>query len=494
MLAVASVLVAVAVAPPASVTVFGQDVTIGAVGPTSSSASWSGPGVAELFGEGPISTIQRFEGPIRPRIVWQRFNRDAAAGAFIQTTSEGGRSSLVLNTEQIGEALARGWLEFLVRLVLLSGVIGSLAYLVGSTALGVVRGRRWRLRHAEHPVRPILVSGVASMLVALAAAGLTVLSARDQLAGISTLADLTGTAPLVAPPAAVGPPRADVEVAVIGDSTAAGVGNAPLLQPTDADIACARSADAYANVLAAATGWGVENLACASATISEGLLGPQPRRPVSPSAQVGVLKSIISLRAVIVSVGANDIGWSDFLQYCYGLSRCDDQATEQLILSRLDTFRLQYAQLLQQLSALPSRPAVIVVGYYDPFGDSFGCSALRDPDAPDVVPDGYGFAPAQQDQGQQDEGQKGQAQALMVQQKIEPLRSILAQLNAVLEQGAQAFGFTSVVPNFNGHALCSAQPWVQGMSDPYPFHPRAAGELAIAAALLPRLIPLVTLS
>jgi hypothetical protein len=29
---------------------------------------------------------------------------------------------------------------------------------------------------------------------------------------------------------------------------------------------------------------------------------------------------------------------------------------------------------------------------------------------------------------------------------------------------------------------------VQGMSDPYPFHPRAAGELAIAAALLPPLV------
>jgi lysophospholipase L1-like esterase len=319
------------------------------------------------------------------------------------------------------------------------------------------------------------------MAVTLACAGLTVASARNQLAGIATLADLTGRAVLVTPPSPAGPVRGDIEVAVIGDSTAAGVGNTPPTEPTDADIACARSRDAYAEVLQSATGWTVENLACASATIRQGLLGSQPRRPVTPAAQVGVLKNITSLRAVIVSIGANDIGWSDFLTYCYGLSRCDDQATQRLILSRLDTFRLQYVQLLQQLSELPTRPAVIVTGYYDPFGDRFDCPALRDPDAPAVLPEGYGFAP---DPSEPDPTER-------VKQKIEPLRSILAQLNDVLAQGAEAFGFTSVVPSFEGHALCSEQPWVQGMSDPYPFHPRAAGELAIAAALLPRLVSLV---
>ena len=245
---------------------------------------------------------------------------------------------------------------------------------------------------------------------------------------------------------------------------------------------CERSSDAFAQVLQSATGWRVENLACASATIDQGLLGAQSdRRPVVPPPQVGVLKSITSLRTVVVSIGANDIGWSDFLTYCYGLSRCDDQATQQLILSRLDTFRLQYAQLLQQLSALPSRPAVLITGYYDPFGETFDCPALRDPDAPEVPPAGYGFA----------QGAGGPDQQTMVLRKIEPLRSILAQLNSVLQQGAEAFGFTSVIPSFRGHEMCSDQPWVQGMSEPYPFHPRAAGELAIAAALLPHVVGVI---
>jgi len=259
------------------------------------------------------------------------------------------------------------------------------------------------------------------------------------------------------------------------------VGNAPVRNPSDADTACQRSSDAYAEVLAAATGWGVENLACASASISDGLLTPQfGRRPVTPAPQVGVLKSINSLEAVIVSIGANDIGWADFLKYCYGLSRCDDQVSERLMQNRLDTFRLQYAQLLQQLADLPTRPGVIITGYYDPFGDTFDCPALTDPQAPEPAPPGYGFAP---DTAEDDPAQKAGT-------KVEPLRSILAQLNQVLEQGADAFGsdFDFVLPTFEGHALCSAQPWVQGLSEPHPFHPNAAGELAIAAAQLPKLV------
>jgi lysophospholipase L1-like esterase len=470
-------LVALVLTPPVTVTVLGQELQVGAVRPSVSSGL-SGPGVAELFGEGPIQTVQRFSGPIRPRIVWTRFSADAAASAFIQTPAPDGRRTLTLDTTAIGHALARGWLTFLGRLVVIAAIVGALAYLAAVTVLGVVRGAVWRQRHAQRPLRPLLTSAGLTAVLMLGASALTVASARDQLSGVSTLADLTGTAPLVTAPSPVGPVRTEVQVAVIGDSTAAGVGNAPLPNPTDADIACGRSRDAYAQVLASATGWRVENLACASATITAGLLGVQPRRPVSPPAQVGVLKSIASLRAVVVSIGANDIGWSDFLRYCYGLSRCDDRATEQLVRNRLDTFRLHYAQLLQQLADLPTRPAIMVIGYYDPFGDRFDCSALSDPAAPLDLPVGYGFAP---DSEEQDPSVK-------VHRKIEPLRSVLAQLNEVLAQGAAAFGFTSVVPAFTGHELCSDQPWVQGMSDPFPFHPRAAGELALAAAVLPQLI------
>jgi hypothetical protein len=60
-------------------------------------------------------------------------------------------------------------------------------------------------------------------------------------------------------------------------------------------------------------------------------------------------------------------------------------------------------------------------------------------------------------------------------------------MNTVVEQGAQAFGFSLATSYFRGHELCTKQPWVQGMPDPAPFHPSAAGELAGAAADLTRL-------
>ena len=139
---------------------------------------------------------------------------------------------------------------------------------------------------------------------------------------------------------------------VIGDSTAAGIGNAPLPKPTRQDIACQRSADAYAFSLQSIAEVSVLNLACSSATVANGLLGPQPAAGLSLPPQVGVLRSVQSAKVVVVSIGANDVGWSDFLRYCYGLPRCDDQASNQLFQSRLDGFKIQYAQLLQQLSDL----------------------------------------------------------------------------------------------------------------------------------------------
>jgi hypothetical protein len=70
----------------------------------------------------------------------------------------------------------------------------------------------------------------------------------------------------------------------------------------------------------------------------------------------------------------------------------------------------------------------------------------------------------------------------MTQAKVKVLLARLGQLNQVLAQGAQAFGFGVAAPRFTGHELCTTNPWVQGPSDPAPLHPNAAGELAIALA------------
>ena len=52
----------------------------------------------------------------------------------------------------------------------------------------------------------------------------------------------------------------------------------------------------------------------------------------------------------------------------------------------------------------------------------------------------------------------------------------------MLAKGAAQFRFLSPQPDFTGHELCSPLPYVQGLGAAAPFHPTAAGQLAIALA------------
>ena len=476
-IAFAALLLALAITPPVSVSAFGQTVQVGAVTPNLE-LGFSGPGQADLFGAGSIDTVQQFSGPIRPRIVWQRFNRNDQASQFIQSSSVDGHRVVQAETQELGADLARGWTVYFLRLLVIAGALGGALYLLGVGSVSLLHESRRNLKVRRHYAVMLAVTVSLTLLLTAGSGALTLMSARSQLTGIQSLSDLTGTARLAPAAAAIGPARSDIDAVVIGDSTAAGIGNQLVADPSPQDRACDRSRDAYAAVLQRAARLRVLNLACSSATITHGLLGPQLRASQALPAQIGVLKSITSASTVVVSIGANDMGWSDFLRYCYGLARCDDQASESLFQSRMDAFRIQYAQLLQELADLPGKPKVIVTAYYDPFGKTFDCPQLTDPARPNPAPSGYGFSA--------DPG-GGATQDQKIATKIEPLRSELAQINAVLGSGAGAFGFTLAQPEFQGHELCSEQPWVQGLSDPAPFHPNAAGELAIAAAALPLL-------
>lgn len=478
-LAISALLVALTFTPSVSVSVFGQTVGVGAVRPT---LTLSGPGRADLFGEGSLATVQHFQGPVRPMIVWQRFNRNADAAQFIQSTSVNGRRTVSFGARDVGRVLQDGWSSYFTRLIAVTGGVGGLLYLLlvgASTFLPNAQHRRRR-----HRLISLVASVLASALLAAGCTALTVASAAGQLEGIRSLADLVGTVNVAPVPLRVGPERKNVDAVVVGDSTAAGLGNTALAKPSAQDKACQRSADAYPLALQATSGYRVLSLACSSATIAEGLLGPQTHGGLDLPPQLGVLQSVTSASVVIVSIGANDVGYTDFLRYCYGLPECNDAASESLFQSRLDTFKVQYTQLLQQLGDLPNRPTIIVNLYYEPLGSSFGCAALRDPSVGTLPPPGYGFGP---DPAQQD-------QATKIAQKIDPLKSQLSRLNAVLADGAAAFGDLSVQPHFEGHELCTAQPWVQGLGDPAPFHPTAAGELAIAAADQALLPPLASAS
>jgi hypothetical protein len=127
---------------------------------------------------------------------------------------------------------------------------------------------------------------------------------------------------------------------------------------------------------------------------------------------------------------------------------CNDKVSTAYFSQLLGAFTRSYYQLLGDLTDLPGSPAVLVNEYYSPFGPDIGCLAR------------YGLTAA----------------------KENVLLARLGQLNSVLAQGAQTFGFGVADPRFTGHELCSADPYVQGPGDPAPLHPTATGELAIALA------------
>ncbi len=133
---------------------------------------------------------------------------------------------------------------------------------------------------------------------------------------------------------------------------------------------------------------------------------------------------------------------------CAAAKSCADGASTAYFQQHLATFASQYYQLLEQLATLPSHPRVLINLYYNPFDLRQQCLTSEGLDAA----------------------------------KEKALGALLAALNQVLANGATAAAQIPVQPDFTGHALCDPGPYVQGVNDPAPFHPTAAGELAIALA------------
>ncbi|NUR60615.1 MAG: SGNH/GDSL hydrolase family protein [Catenulispora sp.] len=424
----AALWVAVRVTPLQSVTTGGQTVQVGAASP-----GWglSGPGELDLFGQ-TIATEPEFPGPVRPRLRLTHITANAELAQLLGSSDHGGAGTM-------GRELAAGWFRY----ALWEGAVSAgVVVLVLAPIAGF---RHYSLRRTA----AVLLAGVTAM-TAVNLVGFSLLASGTPAAlrHVHSLSDLVGrraTTP-VAPVA--GPSLREVQAVVLGDSTAAGIGNRPMPDPSTQDQACGRSADAYAQQLAAVNNWNVLNLACSGATIRTGLLGPQQAGQITATPQLAELERAPKALVVIVGIGADDLHWADLTRLCAASPNCDDRATDAYFQQQMAQFVLDYRDLLTQLAALPNHPTVIVNQYYDPFGPDLSCLA------PLGVTSG----------------------------KVDALRSRLNQLNTALRQGADAAGFISVQPSFAGHTLCSSQSFVQGPKDRAPLHPTAAGELAIALA------------
>jgi len=426
-LACGAIAVALQVTPMQTVSVAGQVIQVGATAP---SLSLSGPGEIDLFGQSLPTNIQ-FTGPVRPRLQLAQISINSELTTFVEGTKAAGVERI------LGARLADGWKRYFAWETVVAGA--GMLILVGALA-------GWR----RVPHRTTIKLLAAGLLIAEAlnvgAIMVTTYSAPALLQQVHSLSALVGSQ--------TSPPRIDpakkplrrVQAVVIGDSTAAGAGLA--LAPGPTARACGRSADSYAADLSSVNRWKVLNLACDGATISQGLLGPQVHNGVRLPPQLAQAERATRASVIIVSVGADDLNWAAVLRYCSVTPNCNDRATQAYFQQQLASFSRDYLDLLSRLAALPNHPQVIINRYYNPFGTVPGC----------LGPAGLTTA------------------------NLQTLTSRLATLNAVLAKGATQFRFSSPQPDFTGHELCSTQPYVQGLGAAAPFHPTAAGQLAIALA------------
>jgi hypothetical protein len=425
-----SIWLALQVAPMQTVSAAGQTAEVGAAIP---SLSWSGPGELDLFGQ-VIPTKPRFEGPIRPLLQLTHITIDPQVAQLLRSDDP---RQLKLSLSQ---QLAQGWTRYFVWETLIAAGFAVVALIA-------VAG----VRRQSHLAMLRTVGAGLAVVVGVNIGGvlLTARSTPSVLRSVKTLDDLVGADPLADNTGPVARPLPGVQAVVIGDSTAAAVGNSAVTNASALDRACGRSGQSYAADLAAVNNWNVLNLACSGATIQNGLLGAQILNSgqVAP-AQLAEAEGATHAKVIIVSVGADDVEWSIMTRLCAASAVCNDKVSTAYFTQLLNSFTRSYYQLLGDLADLPGSPAVLVNEYYSPFGPDIGCLAR------------YGLTPA----------------------KEKVLLARLGQLNAVLAEGAQTFGFGVADPPFAGHELCTVDPYVQGPGDPAPLHPTATGELAIALA------------
>ena len=421
---------ALQVTPLQTVSAAGQTAQVGAAVPD---FSLSGPGELDLFGQ-VVPTKPQFTGPIRPLLKLTHITIDDEVARLLRSDSP---RTLELTLSQ---QLAEGWTHYFEWETLIAAGFAVVA-------LVAVAGVR---RQPYQKMAKTVIAGLAFVIaVNIGGVLLTASSTPGVLRSVKTLDDLVGADPLTAPQQAATRSLPGVQAVVIGDSTAAAIGNSHARNATPLDRACGRSSESYAADLAMVNNWNVLNLACSGATVQNGLLGAQVlgNGQVAPP-QLAEAARATHAKVIIVSVGADDVQWSIMTRLCVASTVCNDKVSAAFFAKLIGDFTRSYYELLGDLTALSGNPAVLVNQYYSPFGPDLSCLSK------------YGITPA----------------------KAKVLASRLAQLNTVLAQGAQTFGFGVTEPRFAGHELCTANPYVQGPDDRAPLHPTAAGELAMALA------------
>ena len=235
----------------------------------------------------------------------------------------------------------------------------------------------------------------------------------------------------------------------LGDSVSAGVG----LEYYSDSSACDRTNQSYPNIVSSSLNFNLSNLSCSGATLSSGILGQQDVNDLMVSSQLNQLFEQSRPSLISLTIGANDIQWTDIISKCY-ISVCgtaDDTAGVNARLTSM-TSNMNLALSKIQNNYKTNIPDVIVTGYHQVFPSNAGnCTDLK------------GIDPSELAWGR-------------LQQQ---------NLNNAIQSVVATFPFAKFAAvNFDGHELCSSDSWVQGLNDSAPYHPTLAGQQEYAKQVI----------
>jgi lysophospholipase L1-like esterase len=276
-------------------------------------------------------------------------------------------------------------------------------------------------------------------------------------------------------------------IVALGDSVASGEGN-PRGDTRWLDAPCHRSGAAGFEQAARRLANGSNrisitfvSLACSGAKVGAGLLEPYagvaPRKGVAYAPQVDRLESIAAARgggggavdAVLVSVGANDLGFSRVVAACGAPGDCRERKQRQVFES-LASLPKEYDRFGRRLAeAAPGAP-VLIAEYFDPTHDEGG----------DFCDSSVAFTTREEAQWAY-EG------------LLRPLNVDIA--TAAVRNGWQRVGGIAAAYEHHGYCAEGRRRWVRRLSESAfaqgdlkgTLHPNERGQLEIAWRVLPPL-------
>lgn len=251
----------------------------------------------------------------------------------------------------------------------------------------------------------------------------------------------------------------------LGDSFSSGEGVPPFLEGTDVPPGsggsvvnlCHRSKFAYASLLDknASVSLKLTKFAACSGATTENIITSGQYSEVRQLDAVGSDTDVVT-----ISIGGNDVNFKDVAIACNTDSATNDcvaKLQNSYNIASSHDFRVKIQSVIAQVKAKASKPSarIIIIGYPN---------ILSTPGA--SVWCGWAFQSA------------SQQERLLVE-------SLVGELNSASSLAASSLGLEFIDPrdNFNGHAACAPQPYVNGAvlnNQSYSYHPNQAGQQVYA--------------